>query len=137
MHAVDLHVHTVGLNFRDVLNVLGAYPGDPGPPGADCAGEVGALGSSEFHKVAVGDAAFGFSPGALQSFSRGPTAYLVPRPLALSPDAACTLSIVWSTVHVSFEVAGSRAGHVGLIHAASGGVGLNATEYAMWLRMKH
>lgn len=26
-------VHAVGINFRDVLNVLGMYPGDPGPPG--------------------------------------------------------------------------------------------------------
>ena len=30
---VELSVHAVGLNFRDVLNVLGEYPGDPGPPG--------------------------------------------------------------------------------------------------------
>ena len=35
-----LRVHAVGLNFRDVLNVLGEYPGDPGPPGGDCAGAV-------------------------------------------------------------------------------------------------
>ena len=28
---VKLHVGAVGLNFRDVLNVLGVYPGDPGP----------------------------------------------------------------------------------------------------------
>ena len=28
-----LAVSAVGLNFRDVLNVLGMYPGDPGPPG--------------------------------------------------------------------------------------------------------
>lgn len=26
-------VRAVGINFRDVLNVLGMYPGDPGPPG--------------------------------------------------------------------------------------------------------
>ncbi len=30
---VRLAVLAVGLNFRDVLNVLGMYPGDPGPPG--------------------------------------------------------------------------------------------------------
>jgi acyl transferase domain-containing protein len=30
---VLLQVRAVGLNFRDVLNVLGMYPGDPGPPG--------------------------------------------------------------------------------------------------------
>ena len=33
---VELQVRAVGLNFRDVLNVLGEYPGDPGPPGLDC-----------------------------------------------------------------------------------------------------
>ena len=30
---VSLAVSAVGLNFRDVLNVLGMYPGKPGPPG--------------------------------------------------------------------------------------------------------
>ncbi|GFH15811.1 type I polyketide synthase, partial [Haematococcus lacustris] len=30
-----LAVTAVGLNFRDVLNVLGMYPGDPGNPGSD------------------------------------------------------------------------------------------------------
>ena len=37
---VLLRVRAVGLNFRDVLNVLGEYPGDPGPPGGDAAGMV-------------------------------------------------------------------------------------------------
>ena len=32
---VEVAVRTIGLNFRDVLNVLGQYPGDPGPPGGD------------------------------------------------------------------------------------------------------
>lgn len=38
-------VKAVGINFRDVLNVLGMYPGDPGPPGGDCAGVIVAVGS--------------------------------------------------------------------------------------------
>jgi NADPH:quinone reductase-like Zn-dependent oxidoreductase len=37
----------VGLNFRDLLNVLGMYPGDPGLPGGDCAGIITALGAGE------------------------------------------------------------------------------------------
>ena len=41
---VLLEVHAVGVNFRDVLNVLGMYPGDPGAPGADCAGIIVAVG---------------------------------------------------------------------------------------------
>ena len=43
---VLVEVHAVGVNFRDVLNVLGMYPGDPGAPGADCAGVVIARGSA-------------------------------------------------------------------------------------------
>ena len=35
-----IHVFAVGLNFRDVLNVLGEYPGDPGPPGGDSSGVI-------------------------------------------------------------------------------------------------
>jgi NADPH:quinone reductase-like Zn-dependent oxidoreductase len=41
---VLLGVKAVGINFRDVLNVLGMYPGDPGAPGSDCAGVVMAKG---------------------------------------------------------------------------------------------
>ena len=37
---VRVAVRAVGLNFRDLLNVLGMYPGDPGEPGADMAGVV-------------------------------------------------------------------------------------------------
>ena len=37
-------VRAVGLNFRDVLNILGMYPGNPGPPGGDCAGIVSEIG---------------------------------------------------------------------------------------------
>ena len=42
---VFLQVMAVGLNFRDVLNVLGAYPGDPGPPGSDMSGIVSVYGT--------------------------------------------------------------------------------------------
>ena len=47
-------MRAVGLNFRDVLNVLGMYPGDPGPPGADCAGVVEAVGPG-VQSAAVGE----------------------------------------------------------------------------------
>ena len=46
---VLLSVRAVGLNFRDVLNVLGMYPGDPGEPGGDVAGIVAAVGSAVRH----------------------------------------------------------------------------------------
>lgn len=30
---VEVSVRAIGLNFRDLLNILDVYPGDPGPPG--------------------------------------------------------------------------------------------------------
>ena len=75
-HEVAMSVSAVGLNFRyrmhifvaapwiqgydilsrlsllacrDVLNVLGMYPGDPGPPGGDCAGRITAAGGDGYH----------------------------------------------------------------------------------------
>ena len=62
---VRLQVHAVGLNFRDVLNVMGEYPGDPGPPGSDCAGVVKGVGSL-VSRLAVDDRVFGCSSGCLQ-----------------------------------------------------------------------
>ena len=61
---VLLQVRAVGLNFRDVLNVLGMYPGDPGPPGADCAGVVTAVGAG-VTKLQPGMAVFGLAAGSL------------------------------------------------------------------------
>ena len=71
---VEISVHAVGLNFRDVLNVLGAYPGDPGPPGSDAAGVL----------TASNERAFGFADAPLASLARGNRHLLVPAPSVLS-----------------------------------------------------
>ena len=60
-HQVLLAVSAVGLNFRDVLNILGMYPGDPGAPGGDCAGMVLSAGAAVRH-FAPGDTAVPLLP---------------------------------------------------------------------------
>ena len=81
---VLLQVMAVGLNFRDVLNVLGMYPGDPGPPGADCAGVVMAVGAKTANHMSpgftIGDAVFGIAPGSLGSCVVTSASSLVPMP---------------------------------------------------------
>ncbi len=47
-------MEATGLNFKDVLNALGMYPGNPGPLGGECAGRVVAVGAGVTH-VRVGD----------------------------------------------------------------------------------
>ena len=54
-------VHVAGLNFRDVLNTLGMYPGEAGPPGNEGAGVVVEVGP-DVSLVAVGDRVMGLSP---------------------------------------------------------------------------
>jgi NADPH:quinone reductase-like Zn-dependent oxidoreductase len=65
---VRVRVAAVGVNFRDVLNVLGMYPGEAGPPGSDCAGIVMAAGTRALEEgVRVGDSVFGIAHGCLGS----------------------------------------------------------------------
>ena len=66
---LDLHVRAVGLNFRNVLSMLGVYPGYSGPPGADCAAHVPLCGAGSAN-LSAGDAAFGFAYAALASITR-------------------------------------------------------------------
>ena len=63
-YEVEVRVRAVGLNFRDLLNVMGLYPGDIGYPGSDFSGTVISVGS-QVHNLKVGDDVFGLSNGCL------------------------------------------------------------------------
>merc|ERR1711965_106429 len=129
---VKLHVGAVGLNFRDVLNVLGVYPGDPGPPGGDCAVHITAAGTGVSH-VRVGDAALGHGLAALASLSKSDARLLAAIDKSLSFDQACTLPTTWCTVHMSLLAARPASGHDVLLHAGAGGVGLASQEYCHFI----
>ena len=62
---VEIAVEATGLNFKDVLNVLGMYPGDPGPLGGECAGRVSAVGAGVTH-VRPGDDVLAVAGGQLR-----------------------------------------------------------------------
>ena len=76
---VQVRVEAAGLNFRDVLNVLGLYPGDPGPIGGDFAGIVTQLGSG-VTGLEVGQRVYGFMQGAFSSRFNVPAQLLAPMP---------------------------------------------------------
>ena len=63
---VEIEVEASGVNFRDVLNVLGMYPGDAGPLGGECAGRVTAVGFGVTH-VQVGDDVLAVGGGSFAS----------------------------------------------------------------------
>ena len=129
---VVLRVKAVALNFRDVLNVLGEYPGDPGPPGGDCAGVVEACGDGVEH-LSPGYHSFGYAHAPLASAARGLALLLARMGRSVCFEQACTLPTVWSTVHVALRGSALRGGRRLLVHAAVGGVGLAGIESACWV----
>ena len=124
---VALQVQAVGINFRDVLNVLGMYPGDPGHPGADVSGTVVAVGSG-VTRLRVGQQVFGLAPGCLGSHVICSEETLAPLPHGISLDQAATVPTVFVTVDMALRAAGAEKGQVMLVHAAAGGVGLAAVQ---------
>ncbi|KAF5835047.1 hypothetical protein DUNSADRAFT_7991, partial [Dunaliella salina] len=120
-------VRAVGLNFRDVLNVLGMYPGDPGDPGGDCSGVVvGGAGH------APGTPVFGLAVGSLGTCVHCSPLTMVPLPPGcVSFEEAATMPTVFSTVHMVLSSATAlAAGEAVFLPAAAGGVGLAALQLA-------
>ena len=113
---------------RDLLNVLGMYPGDPGPPGADSSGVVVAAGPDVSH-LRPGDAVFGLAAGSLGSHVHAHAETVVPMPPNLSFEELASCPTVFITVDTAFrQAAGVRPGDRVLVHAAAGGVGLAAIQ---------
>ncbi|MFD0661021.1 polyketide synthase dehydratase domain-containing protein [Thermocatellispora tengchongensis] len=122
-----------GVNFRDVLNVLGMYPGDAGRLGLEGAGVV----------LETGPGVTGFAPGdlvmGLFSGAFGPEAVTDQRLLAAVPEGwtlseAAAAPVVFLTAYYALvELAGLQRGESILIHAAAGGVGIAAVQLARHL----
>ncbi len=123
---VMLRVRAIGLNFRDVLNVLGEYPGDPGPPGGDVAGVMCDTDSPLEHVFGIGQA-------PLSSFAITVAPLIADKPLAFSFQEACTLPVAWGTVHVALQRAELSTSQLIMVQAAAGGVGLKMVEYVQWI----
>eukprot|EP00435_Cladocopium_sp_Y103_P074523 s357_g49.t1 len=131
--SVQLRIRAIGLNFRDVLNVMGLYPGDPGPPGADCSGTVLELGERVRH-LRTGEDVFGEAPGCLSTYSLAPSSLLTQKPPTWSFEEACTMPVIFVTVEEALgDLAQLKRGERVLIHAAAGGVGLVAIQYAKYV----
>lgn len=129
--SVQLRIRAVGLNFRDVLNVMGLYPGDPGPPGADMAGTVLDLAEHTGDHLRLAEDVFGEAPGCLSSYCLAPAPLIAPKPSSWSFEEACTMPVIFVTVEEALgDLAQLKRGERVLIHAAAGGVGLVAIQYA-------
>jgi acyl transferase domain-containing protein/acyl carrier protein len=134
---VEIEVHAAGLNFRDVMWAMGLLPEEAlidGFAGArfglECAGVVRGLGAG-VEDLAVGDRVMAFAPAALGTRVVTLAAAVAPIPAGLGFAAAATLPVAFVTVIYALgNLAQLEPGERVLVHAASGGVGLAAIQYA-------
>jgi len=127
---VEIRVRTTGLNFRDVLNALGMYPGPVQPLGGECGGTIEAVGEGacDFNP---GDQVIAVAPGGFGTFVTVPAEFVARRPPRLSIEEATTIPCAFMTAHHTLhDLAGISHGDRVLIHAAAGGVGLAAVQLA-------
>ncbi|MER6615751.1 type I polyketide synthase [Streptomyces xantholiticus] len=138
---VELQVTAAGLNFRDVLTVMGLLPAaDRGVGGTDrigfeCTGTVTAVGPGVEH-VRAGDTvlAVDLAGGAFGSFTTVRADAVVHLPAGVDTVAAAGIPTAYLTAwyalrHVAHLAEGERV----LIHSATGGTGLAALAVARHL----
>ncbi|HWF12551.1 MAG TPA: SDR family NAD(P)-dependent oxidoreductase [Candidatus Acidoferrales bacterium] len=127
---VEIRVMAAGLNFRDVMNAAGVYPGGPIPFGAECAGKISAVGAG-VTDFKVGDDVLAVANASFGSYTTADARAVVPKPPAFSFGQAATIPIAFLTVYYSLHyLAKLSRGERVLIHAAAGGVGLAAVQLA-------
>ncbi|HVC52497.1 MAG TPA: SDR family NAD(P)-dependent oxidoreductase [Stellaceae bacterium] len=134
---IEIDVHAAGLNFRDVMWGMGLLPeealidGFAGPTfGLECAGTVRAVGP-DVAGIAVGDRVAGLAPASLSTRVTTAANAVTPIPPEIDFAAAATVPVAFVTVIYALRtLARLLPGEHVLIHAAAGGVGLAAIQYA-------
>ncbi|HZC38089.1 MAG TPA: quinone oxidoreductase [Sphingomicrobium sp.] len=129
---VKLRQEAAGLNFIDVYHRTGLYPQQlPFTPGVEGAGIVEAVGSDVDNvnpgdRVAYAGAIGGYAEERLIDADR-----LVKLPASISTEQAGAIMLQGMTVHMLLRrIHSVQAGDTILIHAAAGGIGLIACQWA-------
>jgi NADPH2:quinone reductase len=127
--------HTaVGLNYVDVYYRSGLYksPAYPFTPGSEAAGVVEAVGPGVTDVKPGARVAYGSAP--LGSYSQArlvPADRLVPLPDGIDDRTAAAMMLKGMTAHyLLLRIGHIKAGDTILIHAAAGGTGLIACQWA-------
>ena len=129
---VRLRQEAAGLNFIDVYHRTGLYPQPlPFTPGVEGAGVVEAVGP-DVTGVKIGDrVAYAGPIGGYAEVRLIDADRLVKLPVAISSEQAAAAMLQGMTVHMLLRrVYPVKAGDTILIHAAAGGVGLIACQWA-------
>ena len=139
---IRIRHHAVGLNFIDVYHRTGLYPMNlPAQLGMEGAGIVEALGEGVTH-LQVGDrAAYASNPaGAYCDVRVMPAKCVCKLPDAISFETGAAMMLKGLTAQYllkrTLPMGGLQAGDFVLFHAAAGGVGLIACQWAKALGLR-
>ncbi|WP_344598953.1 type I polyketide synthase, partial [Streptomyces violaceusniger] len=130
---IRVEMRAAGMNFRDVLNALGMYPGEAGPLGGEGAGIVTEVGPG-VTDLTPGDRVMGIFSGSF-----GPVAITDRRVVARVPEdwtfeqAASTPIVFLTAYYAMVDLGGLQPGQSVLVHSAAGGVGMATLQLARHL----
>ena len=137
---IEVRPVATGLNFRDVMYVMGLLPDEAvehGFAGANLGLEFSGVVTRVGQRVdeyAPGDAVMGFGSACFASHVVTRANALALKPDAWSFDAAATVPTVFFTVYYALrQLANLQPGERVLIHGAAGGVGIAAVQLARHL----
>lgn len=139
---VRIRHHAIGINYIDTYHRSGLYPNPlPLTPGQEGAGVIEAVGAGVTH-LAVGDRA-AYAGGPLGAYAEArvmPATAVVRLPDAIAFDTAAALMLKGLTAQYllrrTLPQAGLKAGDAIVFHAAAGGVGLIACQWARHLGLR-
>jgi NADPH:quinone reductase-like Zn-dependent oxidoreductase len=136
---VLIRVKAIGINFADLLQRMGIYPGTPKPPfvpGLEIAGVVEKVSDAgkpaEAQPLKPGDAVAAFTRfNAYAEWVVVPKAQVYRLPPGMPFDDAAAIPVNYVTAyHSMFTMGNLQAGDRILIHGAAGGVGIAAVQLA-------
>ena len=137
---IEVYTKAVGLNFRDVMYLMGLLPDEAvekgfagASLGLEFSGIVSRVGAKVRH-LRPGDAVMGFGPACFSSHVVTPAHALMPMPDGWSFEAAATVPTVFLTSYYALkQLADLQPGERVLIHGGAGGVGMSAIQLARHL----
>ncbi|KAL9019704.1 MAG: hypothetical protein Q9185_003042 [Variospora sp. 1 TL-2023] len=130
---VEIEIHAVGLNFRDILIALQIVELDERPFGCEGAGIVRRVGS-EVRSLAIGDRVAVIDRKTFSTSHITREILCVKIPDSLSFDEASAMFFPYATaMHSLMTIGNLEKGQSVLIHSACGGVGLAAINLAQMI----
>ncbi|KAH4043321.1 hypothetical protein HBI56_213740 [Parastagonospora nodorum] len=128
---IEVEVHAVGVNFKDVATSMGIVPENEYMIGFECAGIVNQVGHNVTNYKA-GDRVCILVPGSYANRVRvaAKRCHIIPSTMTYE-EAATIPSVYLCSLYGLYHLGGLKEGQSVLIHSATGGVGIAAIELAL------